>query len=113
MVRMRPLLGSTTTTLPFTEPRAFTAAWRTVRSSASKLSPRVGSILGAVFFVVFRLRDAEARPFFAGIAALARLVSIPATTSGTKRNFFMQLMFNAVNQVPFRLMEQRIIITSD
>src|SRR6516165_3746546 len=43
MERMRPLLGSTTTTLPLKLPSASVAAARTSRSSPMGLSPAAGS----------------------------------------------------------------------
>src|SRR5258706_12747567 len=43
IVRMRPLLGSATTTVPLYAPKASTAARRTTRSSPSTLSPMVES----------------------------------------------------------------------
>src|SRR3954454_11980099 len=49
MVRIRPLVGSATTTLPFMVPSAATAARRITRSSPSTLSPRVGSTGGGNF----------------------------------------------------------------
>src|ERR1035441_5963749 len=48
MVRMRPVDGSTTTTLPAKVPRAATAARRMTRSSPSTLSPMVGSTPGTL-----------------------------------------------------------------
>ena len=43
MLRIRPVLGSATSTAPFNGPNACTAAWRTVRSSPSTKSPAVDS----------------------------------------------------------------------
>src|ERR1035438_398595 len=48
ILRMRPLVGSTTTTLPAKVPRAATAARRMTRSSPSTLSPMVGSTPGTL-----------------------------------------------------------------
>src|SRR3954464_3031908 len=41
MARMRPLVGSMATTVPFMLPRASIAAWRTTGSSPSTMSPSV------------------------------------------------------------------------
>src|SRR5689334_8690910 len=57
MLRMRPLVGSATTTLPFIVPSAATAARRIVRSSPSTLSPTVGSTGGPFLAILFRNGD--------------------------------------------------------
>src|SRR5213595_3159634 len=67
MLRMRPLDGSTTTTLPAKLPSAATAARRIVRSSPSTLSPRVGSTPGTWALYGSFLRDAEVDFFFRGV----------------------------------------------
>ena len=41
MARMRPLVGSIATTVPFMLPRASIAAWRTTGSSPAVTSPSV------------------------------------------------------------------------
>src|SRR6516165_8371963 len=104
MVRMRPFDGSTTTTLPFTEPRASTAARRIMRSSPSTLSPSVGSTAGAQRALDLWTDDLRSdnlrsdalrndhtrRGFRAEVTASAVFARIPPSSSGTRTDLFIE-----------------------
>src|ERR1022692_572372 len=94
MVRMRPLVGSTTTTLPFMLPRAATAERLTVRSSPSTLSPSVGSTAGGAFRTGLRagadfLVADEGLDFLIWALAGAAFWSKPTRSSGKRTNPFI------------------------
>src|ERR1035441_4025482 len=96
ILRMRPLVGSTTTTLPAKVPRAATAARRMTRSSPSTLSPMVGSTPGTLAwwgsFFCFFLAAARLVVFgcCCGGAAMPASGSKVKATKGIGKNLFMQ-----------------------
>src|SRR5476649_475099 len=92
MLRMRPVPGSTTTTLPGIVPNASAAARRTVRSSPSTLSPKVGSTgggsllkTGFLFLPVDTLR-----PGFLACVATPTFCNSPKSRHGARMSFFIR-----------------------
>src|ERR1035437_1269243 len=92
--RIRPLLGSATTTLPLVAPSASTAARRMTRSSPSTLSPSVGSTGGgrrtagaglATVLLAAAGPPVDEAPLFALPAANWAFHNRPATTSGSRK----------------------------
>src|ERR1017187_2290186 len=88
MLRMRPVFGSATTTLPLVVPSAPTAARPPVRSSPSTLSPSVGSTGGVRQTAVrtgaaFLLAAVEV-PFGACATANWAPIISPAAASGKR-----------------------------
>jgi hypothetical protein len=95
MLRTRPLDGSTATTAPFKVPSASTAARRTVRSSASTLSPSVGSTGGAGLYCVTCL----AGVFLTGAILTGCFLGGAATfraDAGLAAGFWARFIFGAV-----------------
>src|SRR5471030_3307902 len=92
MLRMRPVPGSTTTTLPGMVPNASAAARRTVRSSPSTLSPKVGSTGGGsrleTGFLV--LRADVLRTGFPACVATPTFCNNPKSTHGARMSFFIR-----------------------
>src|ERR1035441_4090064 len=87
MVRMRPVDGSTTTTLPAKVPRAVTAARRMTRSSPSTLSPTVGATPGTLalwgsFFLTRLVFPGEGSGGCGGGAADDEIVAIDVIAHG-------------------------------
>src|ERR1017187_2046965 len=94
MVRLRPLVGSTTTTLPFMLPRAATAERLTARSSPSTFSPSAGSTAGSAFRTGLRagadfLVADEGLDFLIWALAGAAFWSKPTRSSGKRTNPFI------------------------
>src|SRR6202050_981037 len=93
MVRMRPVWGSTTTTVPSKGPSASTAARRTSRSSPSTLSPWVGSKCGKGRKRVLATGCAGARAGTALGLGVGVLWAAVVTEAAGLRFFFLVLVF--------------------